>query len=103
VRRRGQTLCQHVGHLLPSGGVNQLQCPVVDYLPQEIVTDVNVFCAVMELWVLGNGDGGLVVDVEDSGGGGVLAKFGEKLPQPYSFLGGVSPSNVLGFCAREHD
>jgi len=38
--------------------------------------DVDVFCVIVELWVLGDRDGRLVVNIEDSGGRGVKAKFG---------------------------
>ena len=61
--------------------------------------DVDMFCAIMELGVPGDGDGGLVVNVEDGGGGHVLAKFGQELPQPYGFLGSVGPGDVLCLCA----
>jgi hypothetical protein len=103
VRHRGQALHQHVGHLLPSWGVSQLHRSIIDDLSQEVVADVDVFHVVMELRVPGNGDGGLVVDAEDSGGRHVLAKFGQELPQPYGFLGGVGPGDILCLGARERD
>jgi hypothetical protein len=40
---------------------------ILDKLMQEVVSDLDVLCAVMELGVAGNGNGGLVVDVEDCG------------------------------------
>jgi hypothetical protein len=57
-----------------------------------VVTDVDVFCVVMELRVSGNGNGRLVVDVEDGGGRHVLGKFGQELPQPYGFLMAWAPA-----------
>ena len=65
--------------------------------------DVNRLSVIMKFWVFGNHDGGLVVDVEDGGGRGVDAKFGKELPQPYSFLGGMSPRYILCLYARQSD
>jgi hypothetical protein len=61
--------------------------------------DISIFCAIMELWVSGNGDGGLIVDMEDGEGEYVLAKFQQKLPQPYSFFSGVSPGDIFHLSA----
>ena len=102
-QRGGQTLCQCIGDLVPGGGVAKLHRSVFDDLPQEVVTDINVLGAIMEFWVFGDHNGGLVANVEDGGGQGVDAKFGKELPQPYGFLGGVGPRYILRLCAGQGD
>ena len=54
-----------------------------DSVPKPEMPKVQVFHAPMVLWVLGNSDGGLVVDKKRSGGGGeVIAKLREEIPSP---------------------
>jgi hypothetical protein len=79
----------------------ELHHSILDDLLQEVVTDIDVFGAIVELWVLGNCNGRLVVDVKDGGGWGVEAKFRKKLPQPYGFLGSVGSRDVLYLCTRQ--
>jgi hypothetical protein len=67
VQRRGQPLCPHVGHLIPSQDILQLHYIVINDLLQEVVTNVDMFGAVVELGVLGDHNGRLVVDEEGSG------------------------------------
>jgi len=67
VQCRGQALYQHISHLIPSRDILQLHCVVINDLPQEVVTNINIFGAVMELGVLSDCDGGLVVNEEGSG------------------------------------
>jgi hypothetical protein len=46
-----------ISKLLPGGKVCGLYLPVVDELPEEVVSDFYVFSAVVKLWVTGNHDG----------------------------------------------
>jgi len=57
----------------------------------------NVLSSVMELRVLHNGNGGLVVDEECSGRVKRVEEFCEKSSEPDGFFGCVSSGNVLGF------
>jgi len=77
--------------------------PILDDLLQKVVTNVDVLGAIVEFWVFGDHNSGLVVNVEDSGGRGVEAKLREELPQPYSFLGSMGSRNVLRLCAGQGD
>ena len=62
-----QAFCQGVGNLVPCGKILRYDLLVFDKLTQEVMADLDVLCTVMELRVPGDGDGGLVVDVEDGG------------------------------------
>jgi len=65
--------------------------------------NVDMLCMIVELWVLGDCDGRLVVDMEDDGGRGVKAKFKKELPQPDGFLGGMGSRDVFRLHARQGD
>ena len=52
MRHGDQALCQYVGHLLLSGSVGQLDPSVLHDLVQEMIANVDVFGAVVELGVL---------------------------------------------------
>jgi hypothetical protein len=75
VQCRGQALCQHISHLIPSREILQLHHVVIDDLPQEVVTNVDMFGAVVELRVLSDHNGRLVVDEEGSGMKSALSKL----------------------------
>ena len=62
-----QAFRQGVGDLVPCGKILRYDLSVFDKLMQEVMADLDVFRTVMELGVPGDGDGGLVVDVEDGG------------------------------------
>jgi len=65
----GKSLGQDVGRLVVSGQVVEDDVARFNLMSQEVITDVDVFGTVVELWVLGGGDGGLVVDEEWNGEG----------------------------------
>jgi hypothetical protein len=55
---------QRIGNLIFCWQVCEEYVSAVNLLPQEVVSDIDVFGPVMELWVLHNRDGRLVIDVE---------------------------------------
>jgi len=58
---------QHVSGLCIGGHIFKVNLFILDFLPQEVISYLNVLCAVIELWVFGDSDCGLVVDVKNSG------------------------------------
>ena len=48
---------QGISKLFPGGKVHGFYLPVVNGLPEEVVSDFYVFSAVVELWVTGDCDG----------------------------------------------
>ena len=61
------------------------------------MTDVDVFGTGMELMVVSEGDGRLVVAIDGSGALDIEAEIGEKRPKPQGLLRGVGKCQVLGF------
>ena len=59
-----KSLGQDVGSLLLCWGIFKTNLFTLNFLPQKVVTDFNVFGLIMELWVVRDGDCGLVIDVE---------------------------------------
>ena len=55
---------QDVSSLLLCWGIFKMNFFALDFLPQKMVTDFNVFGPVMELWVVHDGDCELVIDME---------------------------------------
>ena len=59
-----KSLGQDVGSFLLCWGIFKMNLFALDFLPQKVVMDFNVFGPIMELWVARDGDCGLVIDVE---------------------------------------
>ena len=91
-----QTFGEGVSRLVIGGNVIEGDFFVFDLLSQEVMAHLDVFCAIMEFWVLCNGDGGLVVNKKGSGSGKWLKELCEKSPEPDSLLCGMGCSDVLG-------
>jgi hypothetical protein len=58
-----QSLHQDVSNLVSSWYILEFYFFILNFVPQEMVTDVNVFHLVMELWVACNSNHGLIVNV----------------------------------------
>ena len=63
----GKPFCEYIGDLFPSGGVFELKFFCFNFLLQEVVVHFDVLGAIMELRILGDSDGELVVHEEGSG------------------------------------
>jgi hypothetical protein len=83
--------------------IRQVNVSSSDLLTQEMIPQVDVLHAIMELRVPCNGNHGLIVNAEDGRQGDIDAKFTEEATQLYGFLGSVSDGNVLGFGAQKRD
>ena len=69
IRHRGKTLCQNVSNLILSGNISQFNQLVLNHLPEEMVTHINMLHMVVELQVSSDGDSRLIVNVEGGGRG----------------------------------
>jgi len=72
-----------------------------DLLAAEVVADVDVLRAHMEVLLVGERDGGLIIDVDESGGDLGKMEFGEGTTKPNGFTCSVSERHVLSFHAGE--
>jgi hypothetical protein len=86
--------------LLSRGDIFQLDHFFFNLAMQEMVFNIDVFHAIVELGVFYDGHSGLAVHADY--GHVVVCKsdFREELPEPNDLFGGVSTSDVLGFSTR---
>jgi hypothetical protein len=67
-----QSLGKYVGNLVVGGDVGEVDIAGGDPLAQEMVTQIDVLRAIVELRVLSDGNGGLIVHVQDASGKPIL-------------------------------
>ena len=90
-------LGEHVHAVVFRGAVAVVNITDVNAFADEMVADVDVLRAGMELTVMHESDSGLIVAVEWCGIIQGNAKFNEQVTEPDSFLGGVREYEVFGF------
>jgi hypothetical protein len=98
-----QSLGKYVGDLVVGGDIGEVDVAGGDPLAQEMVTQVDVLHAIVELGVPSDGDGGLIVHVQDGGEYNVKIEFSEKTSEPDSLLCGIRGRDIFGFCAGQCD
>ena len=94
-----QAFDKGISRLVIGGDIIEDDFFIFNLLSQEVVAHLNVFCVIMEFWVLYDGDGGLVINEKRSGSRKWLKELCEKSPVPDSLLCGMGCGNVLGLGA----
>jgi hypothetical protein len=98
-----QSFGKYVSDLVVGGDVGEVDVTSSDPLAQEMVMQINMLHAIMELGVLSNGDSGLIVHVQDGGEYNVKIEFLEETLEPDSLLHGVCGCDIFGFHAGQCD
>src|SRR5579859_6791305 len=100
---RSQCLCQSVCHHVLHWTIFQPCCSILNTVPDEVVLDVNMLCMGMMLGIVCEGDGALIVAIDDVLITNVVAGFFEKAEEPDLLLECVKKCHVFRFGAGEGD
>jgi hypothetical protein len=99
--RRGKRFGKNICNLLCSRNIRGCNALCVDCISKPIIAKIQVFYATMMLWVLGNTDGRLVVNVEGRRLSHRIAKFTKDIVHPGDFFACFNSRDKFSLCGRK--
>ena len=97
----GETFGESVGKVILSRDMGEFNGVVEHFLPEIVVSHVDVFGAIMSNRILGELNGGIVVIENGEGTRDRVTERFEKSAEPDCLSGGISGSHVFSFGSRE--